>query len=142
MEFKKGFLSKEVPMSDWKNKMERDFSWRADQVKRGAKKTFDSGRWKHYLPAVFSLLIAYVFFVAPFLAALILGGGLIFFGLLYAFAVYHMHKFADQKARFEEASEAYGNDPWYQDMDPHAEPTFRNVTIMMSRRGFGWWEKD
>lgn len=92
-----------------------------------------SSRWKHYLPALFAVVLAWVFLTAPELAAFFLVAMLLIFAAFYAFIVRKMHKAVDAM-RWRDGSTvdstATGN-----------EPSFRNVTFQIFRDGNVWFRE-
>lgn len=83
-------------------------------------------KWRAYLPSVFMILLAWVFLTYPWLAGALVGGGLIFMAVLYAGIAHNFIKLSKMSTTTHTRTQ---------------DPTFRNVTIHMVKRG-RWFESE
>jgi uncharacterized membrane protein YraQ (UPF0718 family) len=94
-----------------------------------------------YFPVLTLVLIAFLMVRFPLLAVALVVGGLLFFAVIYATVVHKMRQARRQFEEFQRQAEAAQTDQqaqyeqWSGQTGHQEEPTFKNVTIQMVRRG-------
>ena len=84
-------------------------------------------RFKHYLPAIISILLGLFFLAVPVLAVLLVFGAFTAFGFFYAMIVNRFHKMQDAQPRYQ--SDTFDSDAY----PAGQEPNFKNVTLQVFR---------
>jgi hypothetical protein len=117
------------------SRLKRDLRWKKEQVLNWWNTHPSRGRIRHYFPCIWFLLGAWILSSFPALAAFLLVTFLLSLGFLYAFFVHQFHKAEDRMRHSQEGYPGFQDDPFYSNFGG-SEPTFRNVTVYMTRRGF------
>lgn len=81
---------------------------------------------KNYTQSIVIFLLGLGFLVFPWLAAFLLGGGLIFLSIIYALLTHKWNKMSTQSYRPRNAFE--------EEVFSHGSPNFRNIFITVQRR--------